>query len=488
MKKTVLLIQPGGMTQTPRIPLNFLPIAYTLKEKGFEPKIIDLRLRSLEKYDINWDDVLIAGLGVYTGPMILEALEIAKKIREKNREIAIVWGGIHPSLEPAQTAEHELVDAVVRLEGEETMPELAEAVQKGKEWEGIKGLAYRDKKTGKVVSTPEREWYDMNKIPILPYEMLEMDKYNLSEFPMCTSRGCPFGCIFCYNLAFNKRSYRWKDAKLVVDEMEYVKGKYNVGTFMFSEDNFFANKKRVEEICNELIRRKMDIKWIGSIRADYLARYSDEFMQLIKDSGCIMLTFGAESGNDRILKVINKGTTVQDNLEAVKKLKKFDIVGRISFVWGTPTETYEESIETLEFIKELHRIHPELIVNGFFISTVYPNTPLYAMAKKMVPDMEMPKSLEEWGHWMHYTSGFQPWLDRKYMDRMTTASEIVRFHCLKDMDASHYFKNPLKVLGIKAAAGLMNIPASIRWKHNWYGHGIEWRIFSRMKFAFLGTI
>lgn len=485
-KKTVLLVQPAiRKVMKPRVPINLLPLAYTLREAGFKPKVIDLRLNEFNKCDIDWEDVLLVGISTYTGPMIFSALEVAKKVRQINEKIPIIWGGIHPTLDAEPTARNRLVDFVVRRDGEETIVKLAKAIQKNKPVNSIKGITYR--KGGKVVSNPDSPRFDLNKIAHLPYDLVEMDRYNLAEFPINTSRGCPFRCIFCYNHAYNGGSYSLKSAKAVVEEIEQIKKNFpEVKKIAFSDDNFFIDKKRVEEICKLLIKKKIRITWMSTIRANYLTSYSDEFLKLIRNSGCDMLGFGAESGNDRILKIIGKGTSVKTNLGAVRQLKKAGIAGRISFVWGTPGETYEESIDSLNMIKEFERIDPKSIINGFFISTVYPHTPLFDMVQKIVPDFKMPKTLEEWGNWELYTSGFQPWLDKDYVDQMMTASEIVRFKCFQRMNPENYFKNPLAVLGIKFSEAVMNISAKARWKHHFYKFGYEWKLFNKIRFLIIG--
>jgi len=486
-RKTVLLVQPAvKQVMKPRIPINLLPLAFTLREAGFKPKVVDARLKDFNEFEIDWEDVLMVGISSYTGPMIFKALEIAKAIKEKDLKIPVVWGGIHPSLDPVETARHKLVDFVVRRDGEETIVELAKATQKGKGFEKILGITYR--KGGKLVSNPDRPRFDLNRIPILPYDLVDMQDYNLVEFPMNTSRGCPFACIFCYNRAYNGPTYSFKSAKNVVKEIEHVLGNWGnkVETIGFSDDNFFMNKKRVEEICNALIKKKIKVKWMSTIRADYIRKYSLGFLRLIRKSGCDTLAFGAESGSNRILKVIGKATTVEDNLAAVKKLRKAGIEGRISLVWGTPTETYGESIQSLELIKKMRKADPKAVINGFFISTIYPNTRLFEKAKELVPNFKMPKSLEDWGSWGLYQSGFQPWLDKKYVKQMMTASEIVRFQFFKQMKPENYFKNPLTVLAVKLAEAIMDVSASFRWKHNFYKYGYEWKLFTWLKFRFIG--
>lgn len=488
MKNTILLIQPGHSTLKPRIPVNYLAVAAELMNNGFKVIIADLRVFSWEEAmkEVDWNDVVLVGLSCYTGPMIYQTIDVAKKIRTINPQIPIVWGGIHPTIAPETTAKHELVDVCVKGDGEETITELAKKFQNNEPIDEVLGIYFKKNET--VMHTADRPVYDLNKIGILPYDLVDTKNYDIKEFSMNMTRGCPYKCIFCYNLAFDNQRFRGKDALGVVDEIEYVMKRWNPEIIMFVEDNTFTNKKRMEDICREVIKRGLKIKWMSSTRADYIARHTDEYMQLLKDSGCVMLTFGAESGSQRMLDEMQKHLKVEDTIKAVEKLKKFDIKGRISFVYGLPGETKEETLMTVNLIKKLKQIHPKLIVNGMFIATMYPNTPLAELAKQADPNFAFPETLEGWADWQHYQSGFQPWMEKQYAKEMETASHIIRFQCLKDMDYNAYLKNVPIRLAARLGNGLFNIPASIRWKTNYYKFGYEMKLWNKLVFAFLGNI
>jgi anaerobic magnesium-protoporphyrin IX monomethyl ester cyclase len=126
VKNTVLLIQPGHSTLKPRIPVNYLSIAAELMNNGFKVIIADLRVFDWDvaMKDVDWNDVVLVGLSCYTGPMILQCIDVAKKIRGIDSGIPIIWGGIHPTIEPISVAKHETVDIAVKGDGEETITEL----------------------------------------------------------------------------------------------------------------------------------------------------------------------------------------------------------------------------------------------------------------------------------------------------------------------------------------------------------------------------
>ncbi len=125
--------------------------------------------------------------------------------------------------------------------------------------------------------------------------------FRAGRFHIQTSRGCPHGCSYCYNSVFNRRRWRAKSARRVLDEIEYIMSKFpHVKIIDPVDDNFFVDKKRVEDICNGMLDRQIKVKWRADCRFDYLSNYDKEFIELLQQSGCVELDFGGESGSERI--------------------------------------------------------------------------------------------------------------------------------------------------------------------------------------------
>ena len=187
------------------------------------------------------------------------ALAFARKVRKEKPNVPIVWGGVHPTLLPEQTVKNEYVDVVVRGEGEAVVVDLADCIASGKPLDKVKGITFKVNK--EIRNNPDAEIIDMDKIPIeLPFELLKLDKYpslTAGRVHIQTSRGCPHRCGFCYNILFNRHAWRGKSAKRVLDEIEFLMQKFPQTKIIDPiDDNFFVDKKRVEDICNGLISRE----------------------------------------------------------------------------------------------------------------------------------------------------------------------------------------------------------------------------------------
>lgn len=325
MTKRILLVYPGKYGQfQPLVPLPLLYLSSALVENGYHCQILDMRLERFEDCDLS--NTLCVGISTMTGSMIKYGLEFAKFVRQNSPKTPIIWGGVHPSLVPEETVQSPYVDVVVRGEGEMTLLELVNAIDDNHSLSNIKGITFEE--NGKVISNPERDFIDLNKIPIkLPYDLFKMDRYNLEWFPIHTSRGCPHDCSFCYNLSYNRRSFRYKTAERVLDEMEYVLKTFSPKWIDLTwEDNFFVSKDRVRKICEGIIERHLNFNWGSFCRFDYASKYDEDFLKLIERSGCKNLSFGAESGSQYILdSVINKGVTIGQILETIKKMVKIDV-------------------------------------------------------------------------------------------------------------------------------------------------------------------
>ena len=231
-----------------------------------------------------------------SGLQIKYALEFAHFVRVQNPSCPIVWGGVHPTLLPEQTATNDYVDIVVRGEGELIIKDLANKLALNQSLEDVAGITYNI--NGSIKSNPDGKIIDLNAVPIaLPYDLLQMDKYpsvRSGRFHIQTSRGCPHRCGFCYNSFFNKNKWRAKSAKRVLDEIEYILNRFpHVKIIDPIDDNVFVDKKRVEDICHGLIDRKLDVQWRGNCRFDYMSTYSKDFLELLVQSGCVELDFGA---------------------------------------------------------------------------------------------------------------------------------------------------------------------------------------------------
>lgn len=492
MKKDVILIYPEGRlignfpnqkghkyTQT--LPISLLPMAYVLANNGYNPVIIDARV---EDYRIDISKAICVGISSMTGIQIANGLEIAKYIRHQNPILPVVWGGIHPTLFPIQTARHRLVDVVVRAEGERTLLDLVKCFENGEPIDNVMGITYE--KDGNICHNPDQNFINLNELGYLPYHLLDFKKYDLSEgFPINTSRGCPYKCGFCYNQAFNKNKWRYQNSDLVVKQAELVTKNYNQNKFNFIvEDNFFVGKKRVEEICQKFVERKLNIEWSSFCRADYITNFDQDFLELLRKSGCKKLLIGGESGSNTILRKIEKGITNDDLIESARKCKEVGIIPVYSFILGFPFETSEDIRQTFDVIDELIKINRNSEVNGIFIYTPYPGTPLFINDVK--EGIGEPESLEGWSKYQYSDPDNIPWFTPSKKEQLKVIFRISRF--------PFYSKIPMfpPLLKIKENISIFGflylqlkrliycflwVSAKIRWKYKLFVLPIEWKLW-----------
>ncbi len=494
MNNRIVLIYPEGRLEgnfpngkghaysiTP--PINLLSIAYFLQEAGYRCEIVDAKVEDYRNHD--YEDALCVGISSMSGMQLRNGTEIAAFVRSKAPDVPIVWGGVHPSLVPESTVKHHLVDFVVRGEGEETLVELVDRFRDNRAYTDVKGLSYQDEQ-GQVVHNPDRPFLDMNRIGILPYDLVDLKKYPLEKtgFPLNTSRGCPYPCKFCYNLTYNKRKWRSQSSEKVMTAINHIIDEYGIRNFLFQvDDEFFINRKRVEEICTQIVDQKLDIEWSSFNRADLLARYSPEFMQLLKDSGCKDLFIGGESGSRRMLEFIAKQIDPEDIIEASRKCSQFGIVPIISFMTAFPGETKKDREETFALIDRINKVNPDAIINGIFSYSPYPGTPLFKTA--MENGLEELETLEDWMNFQYDDVRKIPWLTRNEKSKLFTICKLARFPFLSktpDFPAALRFDNIKGMRRLKIAIerlGYMFLWQSsrIRWKYKLFSFAPEWKLW-----------
>lgn len=484
MTKKILLVYPGKYGQfKPLIPLQYLYLSSVLVENGYHCQILDMRLEDFRSCNLN--NTLCVGITSMTGPMIKYAIEFAKFVRQNSPRTPIVWGGTHASMVPEQTVESQYADIVVRGEGEMTLLELVNALEKDKPLNNIRGVTFKE--NGKVISNPNRDYMNLNTIPIkLPYNLIKIDKYNIYDFPIHTSRGCPHNCAFCYNLIFNRRSFRYKTAERVLDEIEYILKNFPVTHLDINwEDNFFVNKERVKRICEGIIERGLDFHWHSFCRVDYASKYDEAFLKLVEKSGCTMLSYGGESGSQEILdSVINKGITIEQILETTRKMSKTNMMQQISFMCGVPGETYEDFSATCNLIDEIVRINPKAEIVGLFPYTPYPGTPLIEAVKEKYNFLPY-ETLEQWQEYRIFRAFGSTWVDKRFARMLRGLTLMTRFDFYKD---NPRVPQPYQDCPYRYVYRVCSFLARLRWKHRFFKFPFEWLLLEKVMEKWRGWV
>lgn len=440
--RSIVLVFPEVMPESPQsgqwtlLPLPLLSIAAPLVDAGYDVTVLDQRVEpeweSRLSVLLRERDVVCVGISAMSGYPIGGGLAASQAARRAAPDIPVVWGGVHPSLLPRQTLESPLVDYVVTGEGETAFAGLVEALIAGRAPETVPGVfTLRD---GEFAGTPPECFLDLESLPRPAYELVDVSRYLNAPLgsggrPLAlqTSRGCPSRCRYCYNLAFNRSRWRCMSAARVREDAEYLIGTYGVDAFFLLDDNFFANERRVREICDWVLSERPGVSFLNAnCRVDTALRYSDETLEMLSSAGFDRLFVGVESGSDRILAAVEKGITVAQVLEVNRRLRDAGIVPVYSFMVGFPGETRADVQATLDLMVALVDGHPRARVNPLNLYSPFPGTPLYDEA--VASGMSEPASLGEWVALdyvrVNYSAGFSP-EDLAFMRKAYLLSNLI---------------------------------------------------------------
>jgi anaerobic magnesium-protoporphyrin IX monomethyl ester cyclase len=320
-----------------------------------------------------------------------EVTSIAKSI---DKDIITVLEGLHPSARPADCLAHPNIDFVVIGEPEQTMFELMDVLEQGNVagLKKVKGIGF--KRNGETIITPPRPAIqDLDSLPFPARHLLPMGTYfaAVKENPlrgeiskpwtvMITSRGCPNNCVFCSSNVVMGKKWRSRSPENVVDEIEQLVHTYHIKQVDFNDDNMTLDKKRMETICDLIVKRGLDIEWYSptGVRADTL---DENLLTKMKESGCKKIRIAPESGVQRVVdQIIKKNLNLKEVEKAVVLSKKVGIKVGCFFVIGLIGETKEDIKETINYAYNLRRLG----ANSFIFSIAAPvyGTELYEQAKR----------------------------------------------------------------------------------------------------------
>ena len=360
-------------------------IASVLLKNNFEVEIIDCYLKN---YTFDQVGELINqknpdAIGITSTIInINDSLKMAEYLKESFPKINLVVGGPQLTADIKGTFENSRFDFGIYGEGEYAALELFQNLRdKKNSFNSILNLVWRKEK--EIIINPVRPYIkNLDDLPqparhlyphINEYHPVPASYKRLPVGQMITSRGCPNQCIFCDRSVFGNH-YRAHSAEYVLNEIESLINDYGAKEIRFMDDTFSLLPKRVEEICQGIHDRKLDITWSCLTRVD---RVNLELLKKMKKTGCWQVIFGLETGDPEILKTVKKGTTLEQARKAVKWAKQVGMETRATFILGLPGENAETIKKTVNFAKEL-----DLDVVNFFTVVLYPGNELYQIAKK----------------------------------------------------------------------------------------------------------
>lgn len=396
-KVKICLFNPIKCISYPPLNLTFIA-SYLLKfgRYKYDIKLIDVNFSNNPINEIiNFSPDVVGFTSL--SPYMLEIYDFCQKLKNiKKKDILLVCGGVHATIKPEEVIENGFDIAVVS-EGEKTFQELVDEYVNGycklnyKSLAHIDGIVYRDTE-GQVVRNRERDLFsNLDVIPHPARFLLNNHGYHTryyitrgigtyGVYTLHGSRGCPYQCIFCcVNFAVHSK-VRLHSPEYIVDEIEILANKYKAKWVFFTDDTFFINKSHTEQVCKLLLDKCLDrkIRWEVQIRSNLIKENDLKLLQLMKRAGCRQVDFGFESANQRVLTLIKgKGITIEDHERAIDVTRKAGLKVMGTFILATPSETYNEMMDTVRFIKSNYDKIDRFQV-GCMIP--YPGTRVFEMA------------------------------------------------------------------------------------------------------------
>ncbi len=357
---------PVNLSITP--PLGIMYLASVCRENKIDVNLIDLTFdRSWAAYEKRIteqkpDVVGFTALSPFYDD-VLTAVSITKKVMPNAK---IIIGGPHATAQPLEVIKNDLVDIVVVGEAEQTIVPLLNALQNKGQLKDVKGIVF--KQNGQIIQTERPEYVDLENLPFPAREMLPTVKKYFRQIPLfpsippvgfiIASRGCPFNCSFCQPMLreiFGNR-VRFRSPQSVLRELDELVEKYHVKSLYFIDDNMTINKKWLYEICDGIEKRNYGLIIGVQGKADTL---TPEIAERLKRINCRYMSFGVESGCQRILdEIMGKHLTIAQIENAFKICEQNNILTCASLMIGSPGDTKETIMDT---VKLLGRIRPNFI-------------------------------------------------------------------------------------------------------------------------------
>jgi radical SAM superfamily enzyme YgiQ (UPF0313 family) len=492
MSLKVLLFNPRSAKSKPRIPNSILQIAASI-DGVHEYVFVDGNLESdPQKKILNYfkeQKIDIFGCTVMPGPQLKQAIPISKKVKELYPHVKTIWGGYFPSNQPKSVLSSGYIDYIVNGPGDNTFPQLLNAIETKSPVDAIKNLIFL--KEGQIIKTAKEELLDLDKLPKLPYEKLNefypLQKYlgktylGKKTIAYHSSFGCPFTCSFCAVVPIYNARWKGRSAQGIYNDIKFLKEKYDGDAIEFHDNNFFVSEKRTVEFAKLIKDEKM--VWWGEARIDTMDKYKDESLALIREAGCKMIFFGAETGNDAVLKKMDKGGTQtgEQILKFAERLKKFDIIPEYSFVLGIPSDTEEEADkqinEDIEFIKKVKAINPNTEIIIYTYSPV-PTEGSEMYNNVLASGFKFPETLEDWVSpaWENFDlrkNPLTPWLKPYMIDKIKNFETVLNgyFPTESDIRFKKWQKNIIRTWsGLRYHSGFYKFPCEIKalqkiWKY-----------------------
>ncbi|MCC6460703.1 MAG: B12-binding domain-containing radical SAM protein [Saprospiraceae bacterium] len=422
------------------------------------------------------------GCTVMPGPQLKQAIPLTKRIKQQFPDIVTIWGGYFASNQYPVVMESGYVDFVVYGPGDHAFPALLQALDTGSPYEFIPNLVWKTPE-GVVIKNSKEALIDPDTLPSLPYDVLDrfypMQRYLSPTFlgrrtlAYHSSMGCPFKCSFCAVVPIFEARWRGKSAQGMYRDILYIKEKWGADSIEFHDNNFFVSEKRVREFSELMLNENM--RWWGEGRIDTIDQFSDDTLALMRRAGCRMIFFGAETGNDELLKQMDKGgkQTGEQIQRFAARMKQFDIIPEYSFVLGLPADSPEQVWAQIEadiaFIKKIKTINPDTEIIIYVYSPVpTEGSELYERITRA--GFSFPRTLDEWlsPQWESFDlrrNPLTPWLTPAMINRIRNFETVLnaRFPTVSDRKLTQLQRRAISALaGLRYRFDFFHFPYEIK--------------------------
>ena len=463
----VVFFNPWSARYGYRIPNSILQVAASIQGK-FDFVFVDGNRErdawdTIEKY-LSTGEFRYFGCTVMPGPQLKQAIPFTKKIKQNYPGITTIWGGYFASNQYKVSIESDFVDYIIDGPADRAFPMLLQRLESGDALVGIPNLIFRN--NGQIIKNQKEALLDQDALPRLPYRKLH-EFYPLEGYLKKTflgkrtaayhsSFGCPFTCSFCAVVPIYNARWKGKSAPNIYSEVKHLIDHYGADAVEFHDNNFFVSEKRTVEF-SELIKKEK-ITWWGEGRIDTIDRYKDESLETMREAGCRMIFFGAETSDDQMLKKMDKGgtQTAEQILSFASRMKKFDIIPEYSFVLGFPAET-EEKVNAqidrdISFIRKIKEANPNTEIIIYIYSPVpTEGSELYELVKKA--GFSFPAKLEDWlnPQWEGFDlrrNPLTPWLKPYMIDKIQGFETVLNsyYPTVSDFKLTNFQRKSMKFI------------------------------------------
>lgn len=380
------------------LPIGLMYLSSYLKkylQYSFEIKLINtlvdiINLKDIERIIQEFKPDLV---GIRLLSVNLDYFNKIISIIPKNINIAV--GGPHVNLDPLGVLNKKEIDFIVLNEGEETFQELITSIIEKTDFSKIKGLGYKN--DGETIINEKRPFIqELDNLPFPDYSLINLDRYSKflsygytfrKQGVILSSRGCPFNCNYCFN--FTGKKFRKRSAENFFKEIGSLYREYGIKDFFITDDTFNIERQRCMDFFRLIINSglKINLYFTSGLRGDLMDK---EFIDLMVEAGTIWITFGVETVNKRVQKIANRSMDINKLKTSIEYCCEKGIMVGTFFMIGFPTETKDEAMETLQFIKSIKGITMPYLFGVKF----YPGTHLYKIAEEMgILDQEQKQNI-----------------------------------------------------------------------------------------------